>query len=476
VVSWNDLPVTSAAPAGTKESYTAQIDGTSLLTVYAESDGAGGIQNYGVGVGSTTPSALFAVHPVSGKSAFYIGSTTVATFVVDKNGSVIVGNPTGGGKGFGTINAKGVYDDNTLLTDYVFDAYYDGSVRPEDADLHGDYRTLTLNEMEYYVQTNRHLPTITGRNEWHAQGGISLGKLATQLWETTETNSLYILELKNRLDAYQSLFDEFNITLTDVRTLDQSQNSIDPSTVVKGQVFTTTIIAKGGIVFNQDAAGVARILPGDDHVDVVFDKEYPYPPIVTATLLTDVNLDRYRIAHSSTKGFTITISPVYGDASIAFNWIVLATDNSQEFNSDGTYGGVEKVHGAWSDYTDYYDRVGCADPGAINYLATALEDDGGCVYPQEDSADAAIMLSDDMSIAPQAADDFAESGAAISTATNVPLDVPTESTVPLSPQDAEQATIAEAVPSVAGATDDEAPTNATESTGASTTGTTTPAS
>ena len=33
---------------------------------------------------------------------------------------VQVGSPTGGDKGAGTLNANAVYDDNTLLTDYVF--------------------------------------------------------------------------------------------------------------------------------------------------------------------------------------------------------------------------------------------------------------------------------------------------------------------------------------------------------------------
>lgn len=43
-------------------------------------------------------------------------------------GGVVCGAPTGGDKGNGNINAKGVYDDNTLLTDYVFDALLDGRV------------------------------------------------------------------------------------------------------------------------------------------------------------------------------------------------------------------------------------------------------------------------------------------------------------------------------------------------------------
>jgi len=54
VISWTDLPVSSSAPDGTDESYSAQIDGNSLLTIYSESDGVGGIKNTGVNIGTTT--------------------------------------------------------------------------------------------------------------------------------------------------------------------------------------------------------------------------------------------------------------------------------------------------------------------------------------------------------------------------------------------------------------------------------------
>ena len=56
-VNWVDMPVTSSASIGTVESYVAQIDSTHMLTVYAESDGAGGIQNKAIkffnGVGTS---------------------------------------------------------------------------------------------------------------------------------------------------------------------------------------------------------------------------------------------------------------------------------------------------------------------------------------------------------------------------------------------------------------------------------------
>jgi hypothetical protein len=40
-----DMPVDGNAAAGTEESYTWAVDGTAILKAYAESDGAGGIQN-----------------------------------------------------------------------------------------------------------------------------------------------------------------------------------------------------------------------------------------------------------------------------------------------------------------------------------------------------------------------------------------------------------------------------------------------
>ena len=43
IVSWADLPVTSSAASGTVQSYSAQIDTTSFLTVYAQSNGTGGL-------------------------------------------------------------------------------------------------------------------------------------------------------------------------------------------------------------------------------------------------------------------------------------------------------------------------------------------------------------------------------------------------------------------------------------------------
>ncbi len=63
IISWINMPVTASSPVDTIESYTALIDDTDLLTIYAESDGSGGIQDKRVqmgsgGVGSTAPVLL----------------------------------------------------------------------------------------------------------------------------------------------------------------------------------------------------------------------------------------------------------------------------------------------------------------------------------------------------------------------------------------------------------------------------------
>jgi hypothetical protein len=68
-VSWIDFPVTSSAPSGTKQSYSAQIDSFALLTVYAESDGAGSITKQRIGIGTSSPTSLLSIQQISGASA-----------------------------------------------------------------------------------------------------------------------------------------------------------------------------------------------------------------------------------------------------------------------------------------------------------------------------------------------------------------------------------------------------------------------
>lgn len=112
--------------------------------------------------------------------------------------------PTNPFKGPGTLTAKrSVWSGTTLLNDYVFDLYYDGQARPEDAQAAANYVRTPLRELPNYVERERRLPTIDGRAEWERTGLFGVDKLGNQLWVTVEEQALYIQELNARMEALQ---------------------------------------------------------------------------------------------------------------------------------------------------------------------------------------------------------------------------------------------------------------------------------
>jgi len=146
---------------------------------------------------------VFQIAP-SGAEDDVIAWSTALT--VASNGSVVVGNPSGGKLGFGTVNAVAVYDDNTLLTDYVFDYYVSGEVHEQD--LHQAQRFLQQPEIlnidkfsSHWLQTSS-LPTMPTREEWNRKKH-SLGELSQRIWETIEVQAIHIYELNQRLKTLE---------------------------------------------------------------------------------------------------------------------------------------------------------------------------------------------------------------------------------------------------------------------------------
>lgn len=80
IVSWIDVPVTSSLADNTVVSYTAGIDGNSILTVYGQSDGAGGADTFRIGIGTTTPYSKLSVAGQVAAQNFVATSTTANTF------------------------------------------------------------------------------------------------------------------------------------------------------------------------------------------------------------------------------------------------------------------------------------------------------------------------------------------------------------------------------------------------------------
>ena len=124
-----------------------------------------------------------------------MGTNGATRATVSGDGGFIVGSPTGGSKGAGTINAQAVYDDNVILTDFVFE---------------DDYKQLPIVEMREFFQKHKRLPTISGRDEWEKDGKFSLGKIVNQLWETVEVQAKYISELNAKIVQLQAQIDSIN--------------------------------------------------------------------------------------------------------------------------------------------------------------------------------------------------------------------------------------------------------------------------
>lgn len=119
-----------------------------------------------------------------------IDSVGDTVFVIAADGGIIVGSGvTGLSNGKGTINAKAVYDDNSALSDFVFEP---------------GYKIIPIDSMRAYYEKNKHLPTIPGRAEWESKKP-SLGELTNRLYETIEVQARYIAELHERLKKLEEL-------------------------------------------------------------------------------------------------------------------------------------------------------------------------------------------------------------------------------------------------------------------------------
>jgi len=142
---------------------------------------------------------------------------------------LVCGGADGGDKGAGTINAKGVYDDGTLLTCYVLEAEMTGKVDLAKWDglvLNGkdgkgkkivrdhkpakrfSERAADLLDPKKYAEMWRksgYLPSMPDAEEWKAHGmKMSLGDLVQRLWETVECQSVHIDKLRKRIEELEA--------------------------------------------------------------------------------------------------------------------------------------------------------------------------------------------------------------------------------------------------------------------------------
>ena len=136
-------------------------------------------------------------------------STTNALELADDltvpSGTIVVGSPTGGDKGTGTINATAVYDDNVLLSDYIFEKYVTGAITDDHDKAKGfSPDAFNLDLYANFWRTNLHLIGLPSREAFE-ENGLSIGELAQALWETVEVQAIHIEKLHQRLSNVESM-------------------------------------------------------------------------------------------------------------------------------------------------------------------------------------------------------------------------------------------------------------------------------
>jgi hypothetical protein len=169
-------------------------------------------------------------HPME----FYTANTLRMT--LDASGSLIVGSPTGGGKGAGTINAVAVYDDDVLLTCYVLEQANTGVIieslwddrvpnrvhkeKGEDdeevervevrthepmrkfkARLGTEYDPLNIDGYAKHWRDKGHLTSMPNEANYTAE---STGAWIQKLVETVEIQAVLIEQLNQRLKALEA--------------------------------------------------------------------------------------------------------------------------------------------------------------------------------------------------------------------------------------------------------------------------------
>ena len=147
-----------------------------------------------VGIGTDTPLFPLDVY----------GNTNITGELTIKAPSGVT--PLGNGtkqivlRGDGLIEAREIEVDYDIIPDYVF---YD------------DYDLMPLDDLEKYIDKNKHLPNIKSASEYDKTGSIALGELNTKLLEKVEELTLYLLQqnekikqLENEIQLLKSSSDE----------------------------------------------------------------------------------------------------------------------------------------------------------------------------------------------------------------------------------------------------------------------------
>ncbi len=137
---------------------------------------------------------------VSGFAGVNFFSDQLLRMKIAQNGNVGIGtsNPDERLTVKGKIHAQEVKIDMSVPSpDYVFQSYFDGSSK-----LNPNYSMLTLSQLEQFIKTNYHLPSVPSAKEIK-ETGLKLGAMNFALLQKIEELTLYIIEQNKRIEALE---------------------------------------------------------------------------------------------------------------------------------------------------------------------------------------------------------------------------------------------------------------------------------
>lgn len=89
----------------------------------------------------------------------------------------------------GFVRAREIKVDIDIIPDYVFKE---------------GYKLMSLDDLEKFIQKEKHLPNIKGENEYEKNEGLSLGEMNLKLLEKVEELTLYMIQLKKQNEDLQA--------------------------------------------------------------------------------------------------------------------------------------------------------------------------------------------------------------------------------------------------------------------------------
>ena len=152
----------------------------SLVIAPRMSSNAGGIK-----IGSTGDLSVINSELILNNSRLVINDGTTNQFQITANGLVA---------------ARQIDVHLDPIPDFVFHSAFDADSAAYYAET-GQYKAMTLAEVDTFVQVNRHLPGIKSAAEYEQAGSINVGELQLQLLQKVEELTLYNIELMKQLEA-----------------------------------------------------------------------------------------------------------------------------------------------------------------------------------------------------------------------------------------------------------------------------------